>query len=616
VTLLDTAVVDPSTLVDAMPLAVAAPLVVAIVLAAAGRRLPRVVLDTAALLTLLAVAAAGIAIAHTSQDGRLVGWQGSWTPQGGVTVGIALVGDPVSGGMVGLSGLLAVAAMVFTWRYFEDVDGLFHGLVLGFVAGMTGFALAGDLFTMFVFFELMGVAAFALTGTHTEESGPLQGALNFGVLNSLGAYAALLGLAMIYARTGALNLAQLGAALDGHRPDALVITAAGLIMTAWLVKGALVPFHFWLADAHAVAPSPVCVLFSGVMVELGLYGVLRVHAAVFAGSMGERPLHALLLSGGVFTAVVGAVMCFAQQHLKRMLALSTVSHTGLFAIGASSLTPDGVGGAVLYVAGHAGVKGALFLCAGVLLDRHRSVSESQLHAKGRDIPVVGAVWLVAALALAGLPPFGTWIGKSMVEEAAGASWVLPLAVLTSAITGAAVLRAGVRVFLGWGVPAREESGAEQVGEDEQSEAREQIPTPVPATMLAPLVLLLAGSLAVGVVPAMRGFAVRAGAGLADHAGYLASVLHGQTAPMHLTGPAPGVTALGLVAGLVAVVVAVAIAAVSLGTVRVRISSGAASAITAPLTGLRRLHSGHLGDYAAWLVLGAAAVVAVLWAAAP
>jgi multicomponent Na+:H+ antiporter subunit D len=606
------------TLTDAMPLIIAGPLVMAIVLAAAGKRLPRLVLDAVAVLTVLVVAVVGMLIAHASQGGRLVGWQGGWTPKNGVSVGVALVGDPAAGGLVALSGLLAVAALVFTWRFFDDVEGVFHGLVLGFVAGMTGFALAGDLFTMFVFFELMGVAAFALTGTHTEDAGPIQGALNFGVLNSLGAYAALLGLAMLYARTGALNLAQMGAALEGHKPDALIITGGGLIMTAWLVKGALVPFHFWLADAHAVAPSPVCVLFSGVMVELGLYGVLRVHSVVFAGSMGDHPLHVALLYGGAITAVVGAVMCFSQQHLKRMLALSTVSHAGVFAIGASTMTPDGVGGAALYVAGHAGVKGALFLSAGVLLNRFRSVSESQLHGKGRTLPIVGGIWLLAGLALAGLPPFGTWSGKSLVEEAAGtqgAHWVLPLAVLTSGITGAAVLRVGVRVFLGWGEPAREESGAEQEGQDEQTETEEDI-TSVPVTMLAPPLLLLASSLAVGLSSSLRTAALRAGTGLVDHTGYIKAVLHGDGAAIRLAEPPPGETLVGLLAGLGGVAVAVALATLAVRAIPSPLPKGLTKVLTAPVDGLRRLHSGHLGDYAAWLILGAAALIGVLGAAAP
>src|SRR6202042_3580970 len=148
--------------------------------------------------------------------------------------------------------------------------------------------------------------------------GSIQGALNFAITNSIGAYLTLSGIAVVYGRTGALNMAQIGQDIARHRPDSLVGVAFVLIITGWLIKSAIVPFHFWLADAHAVAPTPVCVLFSGVMVELGLYGVARDYWSMFGQALTGQALtgqalgnrdtisHAFLALGLV-TTIVGAL---------------------------------------------------------------------------------------------------------------------------------------------------------------------------------------------------------------------------------------------------------------------------------------------------------------------
>ncbi|MGW7517351.1 complex I subunit 5 family protein [Streptomyces sp. NPDC054796] len=605
-----------------LPLVVALPLLGAALLVAVGRRLPRIATD--ALGSVFAVATALVAVralagvAHTSP--YAVEWLGGWHPtdpesptgRSGGGVGIALVGDPVSLGLAALTSLLVVAVLVYSWRYFEEPprrqSGSFPALILLFQAGMCGFCLTGDLFNAFVFFELMGVVAYALTGFRVEERRPLQGALAFGVVGSLGGYAMLLGIGLLYARTGELGLARIGRQLDEGQPDALVLAAFVLVTTGMLVKAAAVPFHFWLPDAHAVAPTPVCLLLSGVMVELGVYGAARVYWTVFAGPGGvpRETLTRTFLAVGVMTALLGAVMCWQQRHLKRLLAFSTVAHTGLFLVGLGVLTPEGTSGTVLYALAHAGVKAALFACAGILLDRYASVDEHQLYGRARELRLTGGLFLLGGLALCGLPPFGTSLGKAVAEEAAGhtAHWLVALFVLVSAVTGGAVLRAGLRIFAGAGARARgeEPAGSARTQGDEDPETRTRLRR-IPATMLAVPAVLLAASLAIGLVPELAAFAGRAGHLFASHEIYAAAVLDGRPAPEHAVSPAspPHWNLSGVLLGLLSAGLAVAGALIGLR----RGAPGGHQDEGGPLPWLRRLQSGHIGDYVAWTVAGMA-----------
>jgi multicomponent Na+:H+ antiporter subunit D len=602
-----------------LALVVAVPLLAAAAITGAGPLLGkrRRTLDFVAIAVAAAVAVMLAVIMVRTSGGDQVYWFAGFRVARGAVIGIDFEAGSLSAGLACLAAVLVTAAMTFSWRYFEQVATYYHTLMLTFLAGMTGFCLTGDIFDLFVWFELMGVSAYALTAYRPEERGPIQGALNFAITNSVGAYLSLSGIGVIYGRTGALNMAQIGADIARHRPDGLVVVAFLLIVSGLLIKSAIVPFHFWLADAHAVAPTPVCVLFSGVMVELGLYGIARVYWSMFGLALGHRAdISHLLLALGVLTAVVGALFCFRERHVKRLLAFSTISHAGMFLAGIAVLTPLGLAGAAVYVIGHGFVKAALFLCTGIVLHRLGSVNETWLHGRGRHLRVTSVVFTLAGLGLADLPPFATFLGKGYVDDSAwahGLPWVMPVFIACTVLTAGAVLRVAGGVFYGLGeAPSEDPQMAEMAAEEtgETDEGRQH----TPLTMIIPSAVLVAAAIAIGLIPEL-GSAIQAAAiRFQDQVGYNATVLAGAHVahPTALTPAEPtDITVSDVLVGVGSSIGAAVLAFLALYWRRLpllRRGYEPGAGLTAPI---QRFQSGVVNDYVTWLVLGLACLGGVL-----
>lgn len=562
-----------------LPLQIAIPLLMAAFLAATGQWLPRRVTDLLSMAAALASVWIGYRLTQLSRQEPLVYWFGGWGPgnMSSRALGISFSVDHLSAILATFVPTLFFFTFIYTWRYFKEVKSLFHALMLIFMTSMCGFCLTGDLFNLFVWFELMSAAGIALCGYKSEELGPLQGAINFAVLNSVGAFLTLSGVALLYAHTSALNMDQIGASLAHTGAESWVWIAFAFVCFGFLTKAAVVPFHFWLADAHAVAPTPVSAIFSGIMVPLGIFAVHKIYHLVFMQvfASNQLPLKQVFLWMGVTSTLLGGVMCFLQRHLKRLLAFSTISHVGMMIIALSLFQAASSHGLYTYLLGHGLIKASLFMIVGILLHRTQTVDEKKLFQKCLDLKPAGILFLTATLGIAGVPPFATFSGHHEIEEALREThqeWLGYVLILGSALTAGTLFRSYARMFLGWGHYTQEDISTPQPAQgDENRETQQDLPNRTPWTMILVPATLLAFSIA-----------------LSFKGGFQADTQ-------------------SLVHSAITLLLALSLAASGLyGKAKLGKSrSIPALLLRSAAGGLHSLHSGQVGDYIAWFVIGVA-----------
>ncbi|MEM4189679.1 MAG: NADH-quinone oxidoreductase subunit L [Candidatus Caldarchaeum sp.] len=383
-----------------------------------------------------------------------------WVPALGLTVGFVL--DSLSYPFALLITLVGFLAGVYSVKYMEREHGLtaYYTLLLLFVAGMIGVVLVTNLFLFYIFWELMLIPSYGLIAYWGTGNPRLIG-FKYFIFTHAGALSLLIGIAWLAALFGNLNIFELMtlASTQAASLKPVLTTIAVLIFIGAAVKMAVFPFHTWLPDAHAEAPTPISVLLSGVMIKTGVYALARLVLGVLPFTFADIQLPIALLA--VASMLWGGVMALVQTDVKRLLAYSSISQIGYIVFGLSTANVVGIQGGLFHVLNHGFAKGLLFMGAGVLIHTVNERDIRKLGGLASKMPLTAIAMLLGGLSIAGTPPLGGFMSEWMIFSGgveAGWTWLVAIAVFATAITAGYYLRMVRAVFFGEGVLKAHDAG--------------------------------------------------------------------------------------------------------------------------------------------------------------
>ena len=367
-------------------------------------------------------------------------------------LGIALVADRLSAGLVATTTLLAVACLLYACAGWDRRARHFHGLFQLQLAGLNGAFLTGDLFNLFVFFEVMLIASYGLL-LSGGRGARMRAGLHYVVFNITASTLFLVALGLLYGLLGSLNMAEMGARVAVLSPDdaALVRAASGLLLVVFCAKAALLPLYLWLPNAYARAPAAVAALFA-IMTKVGVYSVLRVYTLVFGDGPGELAGWAWpwLFWTGLLTLLLATLGALAASTLRMLVAYLVIASAATLFVAFALSTPATVGAGLYYLVHSTFVTAGLFLVMDLIRGQRGRAGDALDHAGPlrRNAPL-GALFGIGAVSVSGLPPLSGFIGKALLLDAVPDGyrmWVWGTVLLTSLLTLVALARTGSQVF--------------------------------------------------------------------------------------------------------------------------------------------------------------------------
>lgn len=367
--------------------------------------------------------------------------------------GIVLVLDRLSAMMIFLTSLLGLGVVLYASSEWDQRGKHFHALFQFQLMGVNGAFLTGDVFNLFVFFEVLLIASYGLM-LHGAGAERLKAGMQYVVINLTGSALFLLGVGMIYSVTGTLNMADLAIQVANVAPgDAALLRAGALVLLlVFCVKAALVPIHFWLPGTYANAPAPVAALFA-IMTKVGAYSVLRVYSLAFGDTAGDMAWIAepYILPAALITLVLGMTGVLAAKRLNTLIAFSVIGSMGTLLTAVGLFTPESIAAGLYYLLHSTFSAAALFLIADLVVSRRGQFADS-LHTapKFHQSGFLAVLFFIGAIGMAGMPPLSGFIGKLQILDAARSSdamvWVWSIILITSLMCIIGFGRAGSVLF--------------------------------------------------------------------------------------------------------------------------------------------------------------------------